>query len=141
MKEKAFTIYDSKSEVYSRPMYAATTEAGKRLMHQAVNAKDSVYGGLYAADYTLFEIGSWDDNLGHIEMHKAQRNLGNAATFLDVPPQMEMTNGGTAGMNGGTQIERGVSSYQVLKQQNEELNNRLDEALEQIGNYQGEVSP
>lgn len=83
MKEKAFTVYDSKSEIYSRPMYAATTEAGKRLFHQAVNQEGSQYG-MYGGDYTLFEIGTWDDNKGEVTMHKVHVNHGAAIAYLDV---------------------------------------------------------
>lgn len=130
MKEKIFSILDSKSEVYSRPMYAATTEAGKRLMHQAVNAENSNYGGLYAADYTLFEIGVWDDNAGTAEMHKAQINLGNAATYVARPTQgFEMTNGveDQARNPNGKWMEEAIAN-----------NPELGEILTRIGKEQGE---
>lgn len=81
MKEVVFSVFDSKAELFSRPMMAVTTDAGKRLFHQAVNAEGAQYGK-YPGDYTLFEIGVWDDNKGVITMRDFAENLGLAAIYL-----------------------------------------------------------
>lgn len=123
MKEKAFTIFDSKSEIYARPMYAATTEAGQRLFHSAVNQEGSQYGK-YGGDYTLFEIGEWNDNKGEIVMHKAHQNLGTALTYLD---QVEPTSNQQAAVFNMQEHTR-----KQLEQSNEELEARISELTSQM---------
>ena len=60
--KKLFTLYDSKSQTYTAPTLHKTNAEAKRSFAGAVNAGDK--GGVIAAhpaDFTLFEIGTWDD--------------------------------------------------------------------------------
>lgn len=81
-KAKIFSIYDSKAEAYIQPWFAPTTSVGKRLFTAAANNEDSDFNR-FAADYTLFEIGTFDSETGKIEMYPAQENLGNAMQYIE----------------------------------------------------------
>lgn len=68
MKLKIFAIYDSKSEVFDKPMYAKTTQEMIRDLSYVVNKpneQNKLY--LYPSDFTLFELGEYDDNTGKTE--------------------------------------------------------------------------
>lgn len=131
MKEQAFSIYDSKAEIWGKPMYAATTEAGRRLFHSGVNQEESQYRA-YGGDYGLFEIGQWDDNKGVLVMHEHKINLGLAMEYLDQADDQEMTNG-IASDHKQSVFNMQEHARKQLEQQNEELNYRLEEALAKIG--------
>lgn len=65
MIHKIFSIYDSKSEIFDRPMFAKTTnEMIRDLTHavNTVNERSKLY--LYPSDLTLFEHGEYDDLTG-----------------------------------------------------------------------------
>lgn len=80
MKLKLFTIYDSKAETYSNPFYSQTTGTGIRMFERTVN-DSSTQIHEYPHDFTLFEIGEWNDNDGIIEMYEIKRSLGLALEF------------------------------------------------------------
>lgn len=74
---KVFTVYDSKAELYLPPFYAPATGAGLRSFEQAASSEGHQFNS-HGADYTLFEIGEFNEVNGHIEMYNAQKNLGTA---------------------------------------------------------------
>lgn len=79
---KMFTIYDSKAEAYLRPFFCPTKGIALRSISDAVNTPgDNLQK--HAADYTLFEIGEYDDSTGNITMHASKINLGVCHEFLN----------------------------------------------------------
>ena len=74
-----FTIYDSKAETCLPPFFSPNSATAIRDFEVAANDTSTVFYK-HAADYTLFEIASWDDQTGHIEPH-VHINLGTAITF------------------------------------------------------------
>jgi hypothetical protein len=82
MRVKVFSVYDSKAEAYLRPMFLQTKGLALRSFIEAVNdPKQDIHR--YAADFTLFELGEWDDETGTMEMLPHRRNLGCALEFLE----------------------------------------------------------
>lgn len=77
---KVLTVYDSKAEAYLPPFYMRTTAEAIRAYEATCNDPESNMSR-YPGDYTLFEIGEWDDEKGHILMYEAKTNLGLAAEF------------------------------------------------------------
>lgn len=78
---KAFVIYDSKSESYRPPMcYKATGEAIREFA-DAVNDEKS-FVAKHPADYTLFEIGEYNELQGILAMYEAKKNLGVATEYI-----------------------------------------------------------
>lgn len=79
---KMLSVYDSKAKVWSHPFFSVTTGAGVRSFQSAINARESLLFS-HSADFTLFELGVFDDNLGVVEMHQAAVNLGIGSSFKE----------------------------------------------------------
>jgi len=88
MKMIAFSVYDSKSEVYMLPFFSNSTASGLRLFSDATNEPKSVFYR-HPGDYTLFEIGTYDDNKGIMLAYNAQINHGTAITFKNIQEPTE----------------------------------------------------
>ena len=82
MTHKIFTVYDSKAEAYLPPMFLHTKGLAIRSFTAAVNNSGHDFNK-YAADFTLMEIGEWDDNSGKIDMYPAMKNIGCGIEFLE----------------------------------------------------------
>lgn len=80
MKLKTFTVHDCKAESYLQPFYAQATGAAIRMFEDAVNQEGHQFNR-YAADYTLFELGTFDQATAAFEVLPAAINLGNALVF------------------------------------------------------------
>lgn len=81
MLHKVFSIYDSKAEIFRQPFMSPTAGTAIRDFELAVNEKDSMLNK-YPADYTLFEIGVWDDNNCEYIIHESKVSLGMAIEYL-----------------------------------------------------------
>lgn len=82
---KIFALYDSKAEAYNKPFYQQTTGAALRDFEEACKQPDSMIAK-YPADFTLFEIGVFNDEDCEIIMHNAKINLGNALEYSTQKP-------------------------------------------------------
>jgi hypothetical protein len=81
MIKKIFAIYDSKAETYNNPYFALTTGAAIREFELAVQNNDSMLSK-YPEDYTLFEIGTFDDSTAEIMPYAAHVSLGKALEYI-----------------------------------------------------------
>ena len=82
MVSKVFAVYDSKAGIYKRPFMALTTAHGIRLFEDACCTADTEVAR-HPGDFTLFEIGEFDDNTGTYTMRSAHLNLGKAIEFVN----------------------------------------------------------
>ncbi|WNK13517.1 MAG: nonstructural protein [Microvirus sp.] len=80
MRYPAFTMYDSVARVYTPPFFMASAAVAIRAFALAANTPDSKVG-LSTSDFTLFEIGVFDDETGAMEPIGAMINHGLAASF------------------------------------------------------------
>jgi len=85
MRLKVFTVYDSKTEAYLQPFCAITKASAIRAIIDSVNNPKSDFYK-WPADYTLFEIGNYDDQKGSYEMNAAHINLGCLKEFVHEQP-------------------------------------------------------
>lgn len=85
MMMKMFTVYDQKAEAYLQPFFANSKGVAIRMFAEAVNSQDHQFAK-YPADFTLFEIGSFDDGTALTESF-APVNLG---TALEHRTQLDM---------------------------------------------------
>lgn len=70
------TVYDSKAEAYLRPFFAQSKGAAIRSLTDTVNSQDD--GNMVAMhpeDYSLFVVGSWDENTGLLEKSDGKSHL------------------------------------------------------------------
>lgn len=82
MKLTVFSVYDSAAKAYLPPFFAPTAELAKRMFTIAANDQAHNFNK-YAADYTLFELGTWDDQDAEFDSNKSLGNLGTALTYID----------------------------------------------------------
>ncbi len=91
---KVFTVYDSKAEAYLQPFYSQSKGSAIRSFQEAVNDPKSNIGK-YPADFTLFELGSFDDSNCRFVLNSTPTNLGLGLEFLNdgsERPAQDITN-------------------------------------------------
>lgn len=76
---KIYAIHDSKAAFYGPPFYARQNGEAIRIFTQAVTDPKSDFQK-YPGDYTLFELGSYDDATGVISPI-APNSLGNGLEY------------------------------------------------------------
>lgn len=74
---KVFSVYDSKAEAYLAPMFFQARGVAIR-MFGAASADEKHDFHRFASDYTLFELGDFDERSGLFTLHSAPLALGNA---------------------------------------------------------------
>lgn len=75
-----FTVYDSAASRFLDPFTAPTIEFALRAFREAVNTAGHQFNK-FPADYTLFQIGSFDPDTGELQSI-APHNLGVAITLI-----------------------------------------------------------
>lgn len=78
---RIFSIFDSKAEAFIQPFYCTTPGLAIRSFESAVNQEGHDFQK-YAADYTLFELGAFDQQKGLFDIHDTPINLGLALTYV-----------------------------------------------------------
>lgn len=81
MKLKIFTVHDAAVEAYLQPFYMQSTGAAVRSFGDTVNTRDHHFAK-HPADYTLFEIGEFDDQSCEINILQTFVPLGRAIDFV-----------------------------------------------------------
>jgi hypothetical protein len=80
MKLKVFTIYDAKAEAYLQPFFLSTKGQAIRSITEALANTEHQFAK-YPQDFTLFELGEYDDSNGQMLPHQAPLSLGNLLEF------------------------------------------------------------
>ena len=100
---RIFTVYDQKARYHLKPFLMQTKEEAIRAFTDAANDQ-SVDIGRHPEDYTLMEIGGFDDATAEIIPQIPIQTIGTAVYFLkgssslegsedvDIPPQ-KISNG------------------------------------------------
>lgn len=83
MKLKVFSIFDCKVAAYMTPFFMRSTGEAERSFADAVKARKEGSIGEHPEDYTLFELGVWDDETAQIELYEAKRSLGSGNDFIE----------------------------------------------------------
>lgn len=78
---KIFSVYDVKAEAYARPFFAETRGVALRSFQDIANDPNHQIGK-YPSDYTLFEIGQYNDQSGELVNAEANVALGAAIEFV-----------------------------------------------------------
>lgn len=83
MELNVYAVLDLKTKAYGQPFYAKTRGEAIRLFTSAVNVEEEKnMWKKYPGDFELYEIGTWDDNLGQFTMLESRNNLGLATHYL-----------------------------------------------------------
>lgn len=81
MKSKVCSIYDSGVMAYSPLLHFRAKGEATRWWTQQVNDATSPFNKT-PGDYTLFEVGEFDDQSGIMVNHKVHESLGLATEYL-----------------------------------------------------------
>ncbi|UYD39214.1 MAG: nonstructural protein [Wigfec virus K19_151] len=79
--QKIFTVHDSKAQAYLPPFYMRTKGEAIRAFETTVKDTNSQFNK-YPQDYTLVELGEFDDNTGSIITLPSPLIISNASEFL-----------------------------------------------------------
>ncbi len=100
----AFSVFDSKAEVFSKPFFEGTKGSAIRAFSDAVNEEGHTFHK-HAEDYTLFHVGAYDDSMGVFVEHSAPSSLGNALVFVTDRFRDVAMAGGVPGLVSPDQLE------------------------------------
>lgn len=81
MKLKIFTVYDSKVEAFLRPFFMQSKGEAIRAFEDTCQDQKSQLNK-HPEDFTLFEIGEYDDSNAGIITHQAKIALGTALEHI-----------------------------------------------------------
>lgn len=94
MLHKVFSIHDSKADAFLLPFMLPRLEMAQRTFGDCINSADHQFGA-HPDDYTLFEVGTWDDETCEYKTHAPQSH-GNGVIYLRTDadqPTEGLTNG------------------------------------------------
>lgn len=83
-----FAIYDTGISTWRVPIFARNRGEILRSWVEAVNNQKNEFCK-HPSDYTLFEIGTWDDDKCKFDLHKTPISLGMAIEFLKVDTSLK----------------------------------------------------
>lgn len=78
---KMFMIFDSAVGAFDRPLFAHSKGEMLRDWNMVVNDEKLKFKQA-PGDYTLFEVGEFDNISGQVTMYQAKSNLGTATEFI-----------------------------------------------------------
>lgn len=80
MMQKIFTVYDSKLEAYMQPFFMSSKGQAIRAFTDTVNDPSTQFNK-HPEDFTLFEIGEYDDQSGKVQNLPTPNALGLALEY------------------------------------------------------------
>lgn len=94
-KYKVFTVYDSKAKAYMQPFFQNSVGEALRAWDTSVNDSQTMFNK-YPADFTLFQIAEYDDEIGQYNNLEVKTNLGNGLEVIQASKNMpvQMQNNG-----------------------------------------------
>lgn len=75
-----YAIHDQKTGSFAQPFYAINAEVAARLVVQSALKTENVVGQ-FPMDFSLFALGSFDDELGAFQNLQSPQNLGSVAAL------------------------------------------------------------
>lgn len=82
MIKKVFSVFDSKAKLFSTPFYSHNEGTARRDFARAVNDPSSDLSK-FSEDYSLMELGEFDDENGSFQLHAAPVNHGLGSLFKE----------------------------------------------------------
>lgn len=90
MKLKVFTVYDAKAEAYLQPFFLSTRGQAVRNITDVLSKSDHPFAK-YPHDYTLFELGEYDDSNGKMSPLATPLSLGSLLEFQSAASENQIT--------------------------------------------------
>lgn len=76
-----FTVYDSKAEAFITPFFMQNIPTAVRVFGDMVNSHDHAFAK-HPEDYTLYHLGSYDDDNGNFNLMESKSSLGVGIQFV-----------------------------------------------------------
>lgn len=87
--KKVFTIFDSKTESYVAPFFMLARGEAIRAFTDTVN-DSSIPPGKYPEDFTLFELGTFDESSCKFVLYSTPISLGCGVEFVKQRPSLAL---------------------------------------------------
>lgn len=81
MKQSMFSIYDSKADAYLPPFFLHNEFMALRVFTDCANDQTHQFGK-HPEDYTLFELGSFEDSNAKIALHDTPKSIAVAIELV-----------------------------------------------------------
>ena len=94
MIHKIYSVYDDAAKAFLQPFFAVTDGLAIRSFTEAVNDPNTSLSK-YPSQFTLFQIGEYEDSDARISIPSTPRSMGLAVEFVRTP-----------GPYGHSQVER-----------------------------------
>ncbi|WNK12764.1 MAG: nonstructural protein [Microvirus sp.] len=78
-----YSVFDTKTSVYSPPFVARNQYDAIRMVRQLLDEKQA-NPAKYPMEFALFHIGDWDDEHGVVACPPAPRSLGLLSEFVSI---------------------------------------------------------
>ncbi len=85
MIHKIFSIFDQKAKAYLPPFVLPEVGMATRTFADCVNSEEHQFGR-HPGDYTLMELGTWDDSTCNYELSNPIKSLGTGLMFIVSSP-------------------------------------------------------
>lgn len=84
MKLKLFVVYDAKTECYGVPFFRDFTANAIREWQEVASNKSDKANQIakFPFDFTLFEIGAFEQSTGSLEIYESKYSLGLASEHI-----------------------------------------------------------
>lgn len=92
MIHKLFTIYDVKADAYLPPFILPKIEMAQRTFGDCIAAEDHQFSQ-HPEDYTLFDLGTYNDENAQYELYNAPHSLGNGLEYVRNQSDQDKSNG------------------------------------------------
>lgn len=86
MIHKIVTVYDSKAEAFSPPVFVQSYGAAIRSFADQINGAEDNNVSKHPEDFTLFGLGEFDDSTGKFTLETAPSELAKAMTLKETAP-------------------------------------------------------
>lgn len=83
MIQDIFTVYDNKSKTFCTPFFAENISTAIRSFRYAANHNDTDIGR-YPEDFSLYQLGNFDNSNGSIELLKEPFLIAQAFGLIEV---------------------------------------------------------
>ena len=80
-----YSIYDSAAKAYTQPFFMHNDGLAIRAFQDNVNSKEENNISKHPDQFTLYKIGSYNDETGQITKQDINKSLGNGIEFVNDP--------------------------------------------------------
>lgn len=89
MKLNVYTLFDTKALIFNTPFFCQNHGVARRMCSDLV-ADTNTTVGRHPADYVLYCLGSYHDDLGKFELLEIREHVVDIVSLAAIPSQTEL---------------------------------------------------